>query len=108
VAVAGLGWPTYLRLTGQAGARWVVPVDVVLLSGFALAYVWFGVSVAAAVHRLGRGKGLYVAWLVAAPVLWIVLPIPVLSTVILASPLSLKMLLSRQLRSEIHDRTFER
>ena len=48
----------------------------------------------------------YVAWLAAAPVLWVLLPVPVLATVILASPLSLKIVLSRQLRAEIHDRTF--
>ena len=64
-------------------------------------------SVATAAHRLGRGRGLYVAWLVAAPVLWILLPLPVLATIILASPLTLKLLLSRELRSEIHDRTFD-
>lgn len=104
--MAGLCWPTYLHLTGQVLARWSDDVGAALLAAFLLAYAWFAVAVAGAVQGLGRRRTPYVAWLVAAPVLWILLPIPVLSTVILASPLSLKLLLSRQLRSEIHDRTF--
>jgi hypothetical protein len=83
-------------------------VWAILLGGFLIVYVWFAAAVASAVHCLGRGRGPYVAWLLAAPVLWVLLPVPVLSTVLLASPLSLKLLLSRQLRSEIHDLTFSR
>jgi hypothetical protein len=99
-------WPAYLRWTAQAGAGWSTPVWAVLVAAFLIAYVWFAAAIASAAHGLGRGRGPYVAWLVAAPVLWLLLPVPVLSTVLLASPLSLKLVLSRQLRSEIHDLTF--
>jgi hypothetical protein len=86
----------------------MAPVPVALLAAFLIAYFWFAVTVASAVHGLGGRRGGYVAWLVAAPVLWVLLPVPILSTIILASPLSLKWMLSRQLRSEIHDLTFAR
>jgi hypothetical protein len=105
-AVAGLTWPTYLRLTGQAYGGGAGSVSAALVGAFALTYVWFAVSVARAVHALRQRPAAYVAWLASAPVLWLLLPIPVLATAILASPLSLKLLLSRQLRSEIHDVTF--
>jgi hypothetical protein len=108
LAVIALVWPVYLRWTGQAGVGWMTPVPVALLAAFLIAYFWFSVTVASAVHGLGGRRGGYVAWLVAAPVLWVLLPVPILSTIILASPLSLKWVLSRQLRSEIHDLTFAR
>ena len=106
VAVAGLAWPTYLRLTGQAYSGWSATVSAAFVPTFLLAYLWFAVSVARAVAALRQRPAASVAWLAAAPVLWLLLPIPVLATAILASPLSLKLLLSRQLRSEIHDQTF--
>jgi hypothetical protein len=105
-AVLGLAWPTYLRLTGQALAAWAGPVAGGLLVAFATTYAWFALSVAGAARALGRARGPYLAWLIAAPILWLLLPIPILASIILASPLSLKFLLSGELRSEIHDRTF--
>jgi hypothetical protein len=105
VAVVGLGWPTYLHLTGQEQTAFAGPIAVSLLAVFFAAYAWFAHAVAVATRALGRGRLPYVAWLVAAPVLWLLLPVPVVATLILASPLSLKLRLSADLRAAIHDRT---
>jgi hypothetical protein len=80
---------------------------VLLALGLALlpAYVWFAVAATRVARALGKAWGGYLAWLLLAP-LFSCLPIPVVSVLLTASPLSLKFLLSGQLRSEIHDRTF--
>jgi hypothetical protein len=106
-AVLGLAWPTYLRMTDQRLVGWTWPVAQLLFAAFVIAYAWFAFSVAVAARGLGRSRGPYIAWLTAAPILWLLLPVPILASVILASPLSLKFLLSAQLREEIHDRTFD-
>lgn len=80
----------------------IVLGPLVLLLG---AYLWFAVSVGRAEKAVGENATLFVLWVLAAPLLS-VLPIPIVSTLI-ASPLSLKFLLSRELRSKIHDQTFE-
>jgi hypothetical protein len=97
-------WPVYLRVTDQDRLGWAQTVGLVLAGVFLAAYVWFAYAAAAAAARLGQSRGLYLAWLIAAPLLG-VLPIPIVSLIIQASPLSLKFLLSGQLRAEIHQRT---
>jgi hypothetical protein len=98
-------WPVYLRVTGQEHASWAVPVVVALALVLLGAYVWFAVSATLTARALGQTWVGYLAWLLLAP-LFSCLPIPFVSLLLAASPLSLKFLLSGQLRSEIHERTF--
>ena len=93
------------REWGQQG----VMLAVIMLGPLVLlpaAYVWFAVSVGRAEKAVGDNAVLFVLWVLGAPVLSI-FPIPIVSTLLVASPLSLKFLLSRELRSKIHDQTFE-
>jgi hypothetical protein len=104
--LAELAWPVYLRVTQQAEVGWGGVVYVALALLLVGAYIWFALSVGKAAKAVGNQGGLFLAWTLCAALLSF-LPIPIVSTLIAASPLSLKFLLSGQLRSAIHDRTFE-
>ena len=69
-------------------------------------YVWYALAAGEAAKALGEKGGVYIAWILIAPFAAFV-PIPVLSTAIGVSPLSIKFLLSGQLQSAIRDQTFE-
>jgi hypothetical protein len=69
-------------------------------------YVWFAVAAGAAAKILGEAAWKYVVWILAAPFLALV-PIPIVSTIIGISPLSIKFLLGGQLQAAIRARTFE-
>jgi glycerol-3-phosphate acyltransferase PlsY len=98
-------WPVYLRITGQEGIAWGGFVLLALGLALLASYVWFAVTATLAARSLGGAWIPYLAWLLLAP-LFSCLPIPFVSLLLAASPLSLKFLLSGQLRSEIHRRTF--
>jgi hypothetical protein len=98
-------WPVYLRLTGQQGRDWTALVWLPLALALVGCYVWFAVNATRAARALEKAWLGYLAWLLLAP-LFSCLPIPVVSLLLAASPLSLKFLLSAQLRAEIHRRTF--
>jgi hypothetical protein len=68
-------------------------------------YVWFALAAGRAARVLGEKPAKYVAWILAAPVLGL-LPIPIISTLIAASPLSIKFLLGRQLNEAIRQAAF--
>ena len=94
-----------MRLTAPAYVRVAGAVEIALALAFLAAYAWFAYAAAIAAARVGRSRALVVGWLLAAPLLAL-LPIPFLSTVLQASPLSLKFILAAELRAAIHDRTF--
>ena len=81
----------------------IMPALLVLQLG---CYVWFAVSAGRAAKLLGGTGGMYVAWIIAAPLLSL-LPIPVLSMIIRASPLSIKFLLGNQLERAIRESVLE-
>ncbi len=104
VAVAAVaGTFAWALFSGTGAPRWV---SLALALFQLVAYVWFAVCVGAAAAAVGETKWVYVAWVLAAPVLALV-PIPILSTIIGVSPLSIKFLLSGQLERRIRERTFE-
>jgi hypothetical protein len=82
-----------------------IVVFLALLLGQLASYVWFAVAAGAAAQVLGEKPWGYVVWILAAPILALV-PIPILSTLILASPLSIKFLLGRQLDTAIREAAF--
>ena len=83
---------------------WPLLLLLLLLAGLLAAYIWFAIEITSTAVALGKKPALFLVWMIAAPFLAL-LPLPVISTIIAASPLSLKLLLAGQLRSEIHDRT---
>jgi hypothetical protein len=93
----------WAAMIGTQDPSWVAPILVL----FQLAtYLWFAACVGAAARALNEPSWRYVAWVIAAPFLALI-PIPVISTVIAVSPLSLKFLLGAQLERRIRERTFE-
>ena len=70
------------------------------------AYVWYAISAGAAAKALGQTSWHFVVWTLAAPLLSR-LPIPVVSTLIAASPLAIKFLLGGQLQTEIRERSLK-
>jgi hypothetical protein len=101
--LANVGWAYVDVKTGMPG---VLPrlVSLGLVALEVGAYVWFAVSAATAAKRLGEGPWKYVVWILAAPFLAMI-PVPVVSTLIQASPLSIKFLLGGQLQSAIREQT---
>lgn len=67
-------------------------------------YVWFAMAAGAAARALGGTAWHYIVWILASPILSLV-PIPLVSTVIAVSPLSIKFLLGGQLQAAIRDQT---
>ncbi len=88
------------------------PEDAVSLSGLGLVlmliqfgcYVWFAVTAGQAAKALGEPAWKYVVWILAAPLL-ARLPIPLVSTLIGVSPLSIRFLLGSQLQDAIRQAT---
>jgi len=63
-------------------------------------YLWYAIEAGAAAKVLGDSGWKYVVWILAAPLL-ARLPIPIVSTLIGVSPLSIKFLLGSQLQTAI-------
>lgn len=68
-------------------------------------YVWYAISAGGAAKVLGEAAWKYIAWILAAPFLAMI-PIPVVSTIIGVSPLSIKFLLGGQLATAIRQESF--
>jgi hypothetical protein len=102
--VLNVGWPFFVRLTGPAYARGAGGLEIALALAFLAAYAWFAYAATAAAARVGRSRVLVLGWLLAAPFLSL-LPVPFLSTLLQASPLSLKFILAAELRATIQERT---
>ena len=94
-----------MRLTSPAFVRVAGGLEVALAVLFLGAYAWFAYAATAAAGRVGRSRALVLGWLVAAPLLAL-LPIPFVSTILQASPLSLKFILAGELRATIQERMF--
>jgi hypothetical protein len=78
---------------------------VVLLLVQLASYIWYALAAGGAAKVLGDAGWKYVAWIIAAPFL-AQLPIPIVSTVIAVSPLSIKFLLGSQLQAAIRQEGF--
>ena len=97
-------WMLFLAPRGPSGAPDVSLITVLLGLVQLGCYVWYAVSAGAAAGAISLNGWLYVVWILAAPFLAL-LPIPFVSILIAASPLSIKFLLAGQLQSAIHQET---
>ena len=101
---SALAWP---MIASSLSAEPTVGIGLasagLLLFQIAL-YVWFAIAAGAAARALGGTAWHYVVWILASPILSM-LPIPVVSTVIAVSPLSIKFLRGGQLQTAIRDQT---
>jgi hypothetical protein len=97
-------WALFLAPTPQINREGVPWAPLVILILQITTYVWYAIAAGAAARMLGAPGGRYVAWILAAPFLAL-LPIPIVSTIIGVSPLSIKFLLGGQLQSAIREAT---
>jgi hypothetical protein len=97
-ALASLFWTLFIASPEQA--RTPDGVGLVLAVVQFGSYVWYAMAAGGAAKVLGDPGWRYVAWIIAAPFL-AKLPIPIVSTLIAVSPLSIKFLLGSQLQSAI-------
>ena len=98
-------WALFVAPTVQVDRESVPWVPLLILVLQIATYVWYAIAAGAAARILGAPGGRYVAWILAAPFLAL-LPIPIVSTIIGVSPLSIKFLLGGQLQSAIREATF--
>jgi hypothetical protein len=99
-------WPVALRAMTLDDQPWTGPSWLALGIVAVALYLWFAYAAMTAAGCVGRSKGLIGTWIILAPVIGAVLPIPLVSLAIQVSPLSLKFILASEIRSEIHDQTF--
>ncbi len=67
------------------------------------AYIWYATAIGRAATYLVPSPWKYILWVLVAPFLALI-PIPIISTLIAVSPLSLKFFFGGQLRNEIRER----
>ncbi len=102
--IAAVLWPMIVAGSGPEPSGAMIAFSLGLLVGQVGLYAWFAIVAGAAARALGGTAWHYIVWIVVAPFLSLV-PIPVVSTVIAVSPLSIKLLLGGQLQTAIRDQT---
>jgi hypothetical protein len=103
--LANLLWTFFLAPRSPTGGVEVGTVGIVLMVIQFGLYIWYAKSAGTAASAIGEAGWKYVVWILAAPFL-AQLPIPIVSTLIAASPLAIKFLLGSQLQSSIRSSTF--
>jgi hypothetical protein len=102
--VSGLAWPMIASSFGPDPSAGIVVATLGLLVVQIGLYVWFAIAAGAAARALGGTAWHYIVWILASPILALI-PIPLVSTVIAVSPLSIKFLLGGQLQTAIREQT---
>ena len=103
--LAGFAWSLLAVKSGSSGTPATGLVALLLLLLQIGCYGWFAASAGRAARILGEGAWKYVVWILVAPFLALV-PIPIVSTLIGVSPLSIKFLLGGQLQRAIRETPF--
>ena len=103
--LANLLWVFFLAPRTPTGGVEIGTVGIVLALFQLALYAWYAKSAGSAASAIGDAGWKYVVWILAAP-FRAQLPIPIVSTLIGASPLAIKFLLSSQLQSAIRSTTF--
>ncbi|MEO5823056.1 MAG: hypothetical protein ABIT71_21340 [Vicinamibacteraceae bacterium] len=102
--LSGVAWPMFVASQGaDLSSAWIA-ASLGLLMVQAGLYIWFAIAAGSAAKALGDTAWHYILWILAAPFLALV-PLPLISTVIAVSPLSIKFLLGGQLQTAIRDQT---
>ena len=98
--LATVAWYMFIATPAPGGKLTLSPTAVVLTVFQYACYIWYAIAAGAAAKELGDRGWKYVVWILVAPIL-AMLPIPIVSTVIGISPISIKFLLGGQLQSAI-------
>ena len=103
---SSLAWPMIAASISPEPTVGIGIASIALLLVQIGLYVWFAIAAGAAARALGGTAWHYIVWILASPILSLV-PIPLVSTVIAVSPLSIKFLLGGQLQAAIRQASFE-
>jgi len=101
---SALAWPMIASSLSPEPTVGIGVASIALLLVQIGLYVWFAIAAGAAARALGGTAWHYIVWILVSPILSMV-PIPVVSTVIAVSPLSIKFLLGGQLQTAIREQT---
>jgi hypothetical protein len=101
---SALAWPMIASSLSPEPTVGIGVASIGLLLAQIGLYVWFAIAAGAAARALGGTAWHYIVWILVSPILSMV-PIPVVSTVIAVSPLSIKFLLGGQLQTAIREQT---
>jgi hypothetical protein len=101
---SALAWPMMIAGQGPDFPVWVGLASLGLVVVQIALYVWYAMAAGGGAKALGETGWHYVVWILASPILSL-LPIPLVSTVIAVSPLSIKFLLGGQLQTAIREQT---
>jgi hypothetical protein len=103
IAVLGsLAWSMAWPALPRSQSLNVALVSIMILVVFIGLMVWYAIAAGRAAKALGATAWHYVAWILVSPLLALI-PIPIVSAVIGASPLSIKFLLGGQLQAAIRE-----
>jgi hypothetical protein len=100
--VASIGWALFVGPPPPGEAAWFPLLVLVCQVG---AYVWYAIAAGRAAKVVGAVGWHYVVWILVSPFLRMI-PIPIVSTIIAVSPLSIKFLLGGQLQTAMREATF--
>ena len=101
VGLAGtVVWYMFIATPAPDGKLTASATALVLTAFQYACYIWYAIAAGAAAKALGDRGWMYVVWILVAPLL-AMLPIPIVSTIIGISPISIKFLLGGQLQSAI-------
>jgi hypothetical protein len=105
--LAMIAWTIYAAIL-ESRAAWIGYVTLAFALGVIATYIWFAVAASAAAARVDRSRVLVLAWILLAPFVGLIIGVMgrIVGLLIAASPLSLKFILSSELRELIHRRTF--
>lgn len=103
--IGTLLWAMFVAGPDVDAGSGVAQAGLILLLLRLASYVWYAFAAGAAAKVLGDAGWKYVAWILAAPFLALI-PIPIVSTLIAVSPLSIKFLLGGQLQTAIRQEGF--
>jgi hypothetical protein len=102
--LSAVAWPMVASGFGPVPSAGILVASAALLVLQIGLYVWFAIAAGAAARALGATAWHYIVWILVSPILSLV-PIPLVSTVIAVSPLSIKFLLGGQLQTAIREQT---
>ena len=99
--LASMGWALFVSppVPGQPSPALAI-IGLLQIAS----YIWFAISAGGAARVLGATAWHYVTWILVAPILALV-PIPIVSSIIGISPLSIKFLLGGQLQTALREET---
>jgi hypothetical protein len=102
--ITAAAWPMFVVTQPTEPSVVLIAVSLGLLAGQIGLSIWFAMAAGAAAKALDGTAWHYIVWILASPLVAMV-SIPLVSTVVAVSPVSIKFLLGGQLQTAIREQT---